>query len=366
MYVNFYYSVKYLNHCIDIYTKWREDAGLSLSGVFNMPLVNIARDDAKPYFVDSDDITGLHQHIRVENDKQRNELSLYNSKGQLAWLDADSFNLDAETAVAKLREAGVPMVKFPIRWPDNNDTYKEYVHFINPEAVTFATVSKPGADGKIGAIVGVKGVGWEESYGTEPAELEELMNTVSAVKKLQSFTPDVAEARWAGAAMLYIDPASVVKVRDDGYQVNVYFAGSGSLDVQVPRADVNKIANDIYQGGKDTRDLNIIFAEAHAKAEVASQKARQDFARIAASGNAELIDLSTPERATFITKDDIGAVNFYDDEKSGRKILRIMPQKLHQNHYPDSLSLSFNTAAEREAALQKLLPKKPKAPGFAP
>ncbi len=331
-----------------------------------MPLVNIAPDEAQPYFVDSDDITGLHHHISMENGKEKNELSIYNSKGQLAWLNADSFNLDATTAVAKLREAGVPMVKFPVRWPADNDSYKEYVHYINPEAVTFATVSKPGKDGKIGTIVGVRGVGWEESYGTEPADLEELMNTVSAVKNLKTFTPDIAEARWSGAQMLYIDTASVVKVRDDGYQVNVDFEGSGSLDVQIPAADVNKIANEIYKGGEDTRNLNEIFAEAHVLAKEASRKARLDFAKIAASGNPDLIDLSSAERAIFITKEDIGSVSFHDDEKSGKKLLRLKPQKLHQNHYPDSINISFNTAAEREEMLQRLNPKPRKAGGFQP
>ncbi len=363
MYVNFNYSVKYLIHDIDILTRREEDTRNLNRSYFAMPLVNIARDDVKPYFVDSDDITGLHQHISEENGKQKNELSIYNSQGQLAWVNADSFNLDAETAIVKLREAGVPMVKFPIRWPDNADSFKEYVHYINPEAVTFATVSKPGKDGEIGAIVGVKGVGWEESYGTKPEELDELMNTVRAVKNLKTFTPDVAEARWSGAAMLYIDTASVIKVRDDGYQVNVDFIGSGSLDVQVPRADVNVIANEIYQGGKDTRNLNEIFAEAQAKADAKTTAARIDFAHAVASGNPALINLSTASQATYITKDAIGTVSFYDDERSGKMLLRIAPQKLHSNHHVDTLTLRFNTAAERQQVANRIVAK-PQARGF--
>jgi len=316
-----------------------------------MSYINIAKDDQKPLFVDASDITGVHFHT---GEKGKQELTLYNGTGQMMWIGTEGWNVDAKDAVEKLRAAGVPLLALPVRWPDRDDKFKEYEHYINPEAVTFMTVSEPGKDGLYGTIVGVRGIGREESYGTTQEELDALVNTVSAVKNLQHYAPDIAHSRWSRASALYIDPASVTQVRDDGYQVNVYFTASGSLDVQVTRSDVNKVANEIYQGGKDTRDLNEIFAEAHDRVKKADIAARADFANKVASVNTSMIRLETEDRTCYINRALISYISFHDDERSGNKSMHLHSQKTQSNPYPDDIGFYFKTDEDRRAAFESL------------
>ncbi|MDE1151466.1 MAG: hypothetical protein PW788_02920 [Micavibrio sp.] len=319
-----------------------------------MSYINIAKDDTRPLFVEASDVTGVHINKGADG---KTEFTVYNSAGQLAWVDAAGWNLDPADAIEKLRAAGAPLVQFPVRWPADNDTLKEYDHYINPEAVTYLTVSAEDKTGNYGTIVGVRGIGREESYGTKPEELEELLNAVKAVKALQTYAPDEAHARWSRASALYIDPASVTQVRDDGYQVNVWFEGSGSLDVQVKRHDVNEISNDIFNGGEDKRNLREIFAEATSKAHTLDTSARVSFSKAVASVNTSMIDMSTPERSSFINRALIGFVSFHDDERSGRKSIHIHSQKSASNPYPDSISFSYATNEDRNAAFQDLQEK---------
>ncbi len=315
-------------------------------------LLNIAKDDTKPLYIDPSDVTGVQFH--VESGKQT--ISIHNPDGQLLWMDMAQWNIEAADVIDKLRNAGVPLVHFPVRWPGDNDTYKEYDHYINPHAVTFATVTEVTKAGHLGAIVGVRGVGWEESYNTKLEELAELLAAVRAVKSLKEYGPDVAHARWYNAAGLYIDPKSVSRIVDSGHgQIDVSFDGSGSLDVQVKQADVNDIVNDMPDFKPiDENNLREIFNEAHRRKEEADKAARFSFSNDLAAANGNLISIPSSTVATHISREDIGWVSLSDDREGKQKILYIQPQKTPANQYPQAVRLWFDDANEAVSALKAL------------
>lgn len=319
-----------------------------------MSLINIAKDDSKPLYVESRDITAIHTNI---SEKGVPEIAIYTAKGQLLYAAAPSMNLDAGIMVEKLRAAGVPLVDLPVRWPAANDTLKEYGHFINAEAVTFATVSQKDKDGRYGTIVGVKGIGREESYGTTQEELDALIAAVKAVKQFDVYGPETVTSRWHQASALYIDPAAVTQVQEDPIQVNVHFEGSGALDIQVPDVDPNKRLNELANDNPQQRSLDFLYAQARREAEAAERKLRGEFARAVARGGRNMIEIPAPGPLLFLNRDNMAVISFADDARTGDKYIGLRAQKTAENPYTNSVTLVFKTAAERLACFEKLREK---------
>ena len=173
-------------------------------------LVNITNNEDMPLYIDAMSVTSVYF------DTKETALYITNSKGTLLNVNYTSLDVAPDLLLEKLAKAGNKLVYFPAR---NED--KEYKQYISPSAVTFVTVTEPGNDGHIGAIVGVKGAGnWVESYKTKPEELRELLDAMKGVgKSMLEIMPDEGHARWHNSAALYIDPASITSVRDTGYQV---------------------------------------------------------------------------------------------------------------------------------------------------
>jgi len=172
-----------------------------------MTLVNIAKDDTKPLFVDPSKITA----IQVLNaDATGNELAviLYNDKDRFLTGSLKDLNLDVADMVKKLTDNGAQLLPLTM-----HSEGKEYPNFIAPKAVTFATISQPEKDGKAGAIIGVKGAGRIETWdGAAQTEIDNLIQAVRNAKPLFEYNPEIAYARWGSPAKLYIDPASVTRM----------------------------------------------------------------------------------------------------------------------------------------------------------
>jgi hypothetical protein len=244
---------------------------------------------------------------------------------------------------------------------------KEYAHYVAPKAVTFATVSQPGKDGRIGAIVGVRGVGREESNGLEPQELQALLDAVKAAgTTMLEFKPEEAHARWCSAAALYIDPLSVREIRDDGSQVNVYFEASGSLDVQTRTYDgkdserLNVLLNELWDKRQDEfKDLNACYREAQRLQKIEEDRTRISIAESIAALNPTLTRVPQTGRAVYVHPEDFAYVTFYTDEKPDaapeyKYSMSLERQKTANNPYPEGVRLYFNSVAARAEAFEAL------------
>ena len=288
-------------------------------------LINITTSSEKPTFVDAASITA----ILIQ--PNGGILSIYTEKGMLFGLDMKSWNVDADDLLQKLDAAGNPLTALPMRHDG-----QEYPHFIAPHAVTFATLTPVSKDGTQGIIAGVKGLGWEENYEAKPEEVTALLDAVRASgTQLLAFTPAEAYARWSTSAALYIDPASVTEIRDDGGQLNVSFAASGTLDVQTEHYS--------SAAPRRTRD------EEHA--------ARADLAAKIADANGTLTQIPGASRAVYVQPAEFSAIRFHtaDDSAANKYSMMLERPKTAENPYREAVRVSFNTSAAREAAFQELL-----------
>jgi hypothetical protein len=287
-------------------------------------LINITTSSTQPTFIDASTVTA------IQVDAGRGEMAIFTEQGMLYHLEMKSWNVDANDLVQKLAAAGNPLVALPMRDHDG----KQHPRFIAPAAVTFATITEVTQDGTQGIIAGVKGLGWEENYGSTPAEITTLLDAVRKTgKQLMTFAPDEARARWSTPAALYIDPAAVREIRDDGGQVNVVFQASGSLDVQVytPNAKTRM-----------TRD-----EEDSARLAVA--------AKIAAA-NGTLTQITGTSRALYVTPDVFSSIRLHTNEQATQKYgMSLERQKTAANPYPEAVRAYFNTAAERDASFEAFI-----------
>ncbi len=319
-------------------------------------LLNIAKTDEKPLYIDPTDVTAVHV------DPAKEELHLYNSGGELLWIKHKDWGVDADEVLQKLEQNGVPMVCFPVRVEEDG---REYLNYISPKAVNFITVSEPAKDGKVGVIAGVKGVGWEETWtgGMTVAEFETIRDAVKSVKNLLEYAPEDAYARWSSAAALYIDPKSVRRIQDQGSQLIVGFDGTGGLDVQIKDISIDRFLPPDYvrgeQSPENTRQFNLAFQKLMAYQEqpevkAEQKKARFDFAADILKSNDRLIDVSSSEQANYISKEDVGYVSLRDDAEKGTFSITVTSQKSEANRYGDMLSFRFNSAAERQKAFKAI------------
>jgi|GEM_PF-2496325 len=296
-------------------------------------LINITTSSDNPTFIDAHSVTGIH----VFPDK--GEMGIFGENGLLYAVEMKSWNIDANDLLQKLADAGNPLLALPLRHDG-----KEYPHFIAPHAVTFVTITPVTKDGTQGIIAGVRGIGWEENYEATPAEVTTLLEAVrKAGKQLMELLPSEAHARWSRPAALYIDPASVQEIRDDGGQVNVVFKASGTLDVQI---------NDPEYKIQMTR-------------------AEEDSARLAlatkiADANGTLTHIAGASRAIYVTPDVFSSIRFHTNEKSDNKYgMSLERAKTPTNPYPEAVRAYFNTAAARESSFNEIVAASQAAPQTA-
>lgn len=317
-------------------------------------LINIAKDDTKPVYVDVSEITSFAY------DPSRTEMSIYNTKGQLMYINYESFNIDPADLLEKLTQAGNKMLYFPTRYED-----KEHQQYVSPAAVTFATLTEIGKDNEQGAIVGIRGYGRIETYKAKPEEVEALLKAAAESGiELQKYTPDVVHSRWYNASALYIDPKAVTQIKDTGYgQIDVSFRDSGSLDIQAGRDSskrnqaVADIANRLWNANRDAYPtLNDVFKAAENEVKAAEDKLREDFITKITSNNATLVKVPGTQYALYLTPEKYAYIGFHDFERDGKTSysMTLSRQKTPANQYLESINLYFNSAAARKTAFETI------------
>lgn len=334
-------------------------------------LLNLARSDDRPLFVDPLSITAVH----VCGDAQE-QLTIFNDNGLLLWIDFREWGVDPALLVDKLEAAGNPLVPFPLRTSGGSSLDAGInLHYIAPRAVAFATVTPVSDNGTLGAIIGVKGVGRDESYNIRPEEFQALLGGMKAAgKTLVRYEPDIAYSRWPNAAALYIDPAAVQEIRDDGSQVNVRFDGIGSIDIQTrgrSRDEAERVNSQVFslldRHGMQTagatqspyKDLHDIWAEAQRIVKADKDDARIRFAEGIAQAHGGLTRIINVREAVFVRPDDFTYVTFRDEDCEGgtpeyRYIMMLNRQRTQDDPYPEAVRLCFNSAAKRAESFAAL------------
>ncbi len=305
-------------------------------------MLNIARADAEPFYVDPEKITAIHiaqDNIRVSG-----------AAGEMFSINADYRGVDLEDMLQKMRDSGNPMLGFPVRYEGG----MEYPCYISPRAVTYLSVLGHTASGNVKVLAGVKGVNRIETAtaGMTQKEYTDIHDAVLAAKDMLDLKS------------LCIDPRAVAQIVDCGDRLTFSFDQTGDVNIIVKRPPV------LGDNPRDTENMSPEeynrMLSAYPKA-VAEAQARAHFnfaAGIVSYEQNRLVNLSTADRVNYIRKKDISHVSFYDAPERGDYYLSVFPRK----DLPDrtNLVVIFDSAAERQAAfdmLQNAPAEEPEYPG---
>jgi hypothetical protein len=325
----------------------------------DMPaLINLSNDDKKPLLINPSEIAGLQFY---KGDDGKTKVSLYNNQGyndkeeRHFQANLDEWNLSRENIVKKLREAGVPLVHFPLRHSDLGGV-DETDRYLNPAAVAYATVSKP-ETGYVETEIGVKGVGRQQSSLNTPKEWAEMLKAIRAVKPLMEYKSDEAYFQFSSnAAGLYIDPKLVKRVSENGHIIDmmrVLFDQTGSIDVQIVKSGLN-----------EKRVDEAFNNNAQHVMDDAGRVARFKFADELATANGNLTPIPSDKFATYIRPEDIK--DAYLSDYNGTKNLVIEFQKSADERFGDTVNIAYDTEKDAQKALATLTATKNKPPQAAP
>ena len=307
-------------------------------------------DENKIYY-DVSDVTGIRQ--------DENSIRFYDKNGECFGYQVEK-GFDASALLDDLKKAGIDMIALPYR---DHDGTKRMEHYINPQAVTFINTSSE-AEGSLGVIVGVEGMGWAESFHASKKELNNLVDTTRKTgKSFVEFTPDEASSRWVKPGTLYVDPTAVERIAQDaGQQIHTLFRNSGSLDIQPPRKVIDQSVQRLMHmtGMKDSfNSQNAVHIE-----EMRRDIENEHLAKIAhkMAGSSDLVKVPSDNGQTlYVRRDDVSSISkiAYKNEINGYQLYIEFkhPSKGRNN----DAFMSFKSEQAREAAVKLLTQRdKPK------
>lgn len=284
---------------------------------------------------------------------------IYDAEGMFYGREDKARQLDGAAIVADIQSLQPGKVFVPVGLFDHEDKPRG-TYYIDPAAVTYMTVSVATPEGSHGIIIGVQGVGTVESH-IETSALTTLVDAVRGTgKNLLALDANEANARWSRPEMLYVDTASITRIRQDGGgQLWTSFKNSGELDIQIAKVDQQKIYQDLITQSPDLRDnFNQVSWLLQAEERKQENAALARLAQKMSVGNAALVHVPSNDHALYLQQDDIRSVHASQRDE-GKHQLYIEFKKTAGDQYGQRASLYFATSAECEAALTVAITEKP-------
>lgn len=313
-------------------------------------LVNIAAAGKEPFYVVAQDITA----IVVDTE---GTTTVMTAKGRLPACR----HLDISALRATLEQSGQALLTVAT----NRHLDQPSATYISTAAITFATISQPDTNGTIGAVIGVKGLGWINQDLAQDEWADILSAMQNNGRHLLSFDPDQAHARWTTPQGLYIYPDAITQMTADGdpKQLNVGFEGSGRLDVQVSTYTKRKEREQaLYQSWAEQQPAGSLTNDFAQKAQ-ASVRAhvdcelrvvRSNFAYQLAQANGTLITVQdgTTYGPIYLSRKHIGGLSFGSPTGNNGEYTLMITAASHQTGM--SVVAYFNERAQRDAAFDAL------------
>jgi hypothetical protein len=322
-------------------------------------ILNISSSGA-PLYINTNNLTAI-----LSAPKSPVPLVICNAQGQSgSFKPDDNTTYDAAGLAVRMTADGAPMVEMPLRYSNNGELYAHY--YISPDAVYFATVSKPNENGRLDIIMGVEGVGRVEIYNAEPQEFSRLINAVQSRKQMTDYPAEEASARLCHPDRLYIDAKKIQRMQNCyNEQVDIFFTGGDRLDVQLPAPAKVNVKNYLPSDANiyiDDVSLTNAFDKARAQNKLNEETALQNKLTFmddlaVRHGNMVSLPMTNANRAIYINKDFFTKVSFLlpyernQDKNDNDFYLKMSP---HGGRYDDSVTVSFKTAEERDAFISDL------------
>lgn len=318
--------------------------------------VNISQSSEKPFMVNARDITYARKY------PDSGEFSLYNREGRLIYGKLESWNIDFDTMIARLIDAGADLAPAHQNHTPGNGSERVYPTYFSPSAVQYLTVSNVHAvSGRAGIVMGVIGYGRHETTTAHPQEAQAVIDAISKAKPLLHFTPDEAHSRFYEPRCLYLDPACIKALREDPIQVNVWFKNNDRLDVETPKVDFQDIFRTLIMPIKNptSEQLETLIRQAQTETDDLAHKRRTDVADRIAGEVKNLLKIPDAQYTTYVTPSAIATITTWEEKNTSRDSkysygLSLGEQETAHTKYPESISVYFNSESARKKAIVAL------------
>ena len=224
--------------------------------------VTIAEGTEKPVLLPTN-ITLVTETNARGDDKHGKTISIAaRTTPQLAHLSEKGWNTDANEIVSALRATGKTLIEMPYVWGEDNVGRQ----FVDPAALTYITTSAASAranetEPAMAVLIGLKGGGFVETYAVPEKTVHAFVDAALAANPaLKTITPDTATSRFYKSGFTAYDPADVVRVYPNGYQINVLYRDGFCSDFDLPRVDhvneqLNKLFNRVIRLRGNTKEV---------------------------------------------------------------------------------------------------------------
>lgn len=283
-------------------------------------------------------------------------------KGPIYDIDTKQWGVELEDVLKKLEDAGYPLVALPGKHGD-----RPYDAYISPRAVVAidtSAVSK--TSGLQGVNVHVEGVGYIESTGSKPADIETLVEAVKATGKnlvtLQA-SPTQLKTNWYEAGNVYIEPSTIRRINQTGSQLELQFDNAPLLRLEQPYEHDGQHIEEVLKRSKDgdKRDLHDIFLEVSARHKTERQQSLDTTTQQIISAAQGLTHIPAPEQNIYVRPEDFSEMTIWKrgDDKF---VLDLTPHRRRDGNYPENVHINYNSEAERAAGIAAFTGKKPATP----
>lgn len=240
--------------------------------------------------------------------------------------NAQQWDISGDAISQALRANGTTMIEMPFVWGD--ETIGR--HFVDPAALTYITTSvakqRAGDTERTAAILmGLKGGGFVESGAVPARIIQDIVNAAYAANPaLRIVEPRTASSRFYEPGFTIFDPADVVRVYENGSQVNVLYRDGYCSDYMMPRIDYNnRHLNNLFdrivrmRGGDAAAEkatftdkplMNRVRNHTDAYAKRKETAVRRDFARAVAATCPDLYEFKDATQFFYTSLKNIGVV----------------------------------------------------------
>jgi hypothetical protein len=213
--------------------------------------ITLAEGTEKPILLPTDITQITETNSRDPKTPDMKNISVASRKSaQLAYMTDKHWNTSANEIANALRAAGKTLIEMPYVWGEDPIGRQ----FVDPSALTFISTSAPSVrpnetEPTMAILIGLKGGGYVESYAVAEKTVAAFMDAARASNPaIKTITPDAATSRFYRAGFTAYDPADVVRVYPNGYQVNVLYRDGFCSDFDLPRVDhVNEQLNRLFK-----------------------------------------------------------------------------------------------------------------------
>lgn len=283
-------------------------------------------------FLDISDVKGFALH------RSGNEETLVIYASETIQLNNKSWGVDLDVLRDELSKHGKNLIRFDAR------VGQEPLQFYFPaEAVVYATIAEYKQKNDLGVILGVRGVGRLESYATTREEWKALHEEIRKTgKAFDHYGPETASTRWHEPTALYIDPKTITRIRDDGYQVNVTFGDVDTLDIQTPRIPYGFTGLELVKQGMKPEEAY----QEMLSLKLDEKNRRHSFAQGLADAHGGLTQMPSEKFKIFIQPEDVRKIYTYDKEGFSLSL------EFAKAGTTDRVTIGYPTLAQRDDAVR--------------